>query len=209
MFAVVRTGGKQYRVAAGDKIVVEKLAGEAGDKVTLDDVLFTSEGEAKGLAVSAEIIAQAKADKVIVFKKRRRHNYRRRNGHRQQHTILKITAVGNSKAPAAEKKAAAPKAEKAAKVEGAAATAGVDASNLSLISGVGPAIEKKLRAAGITSWNEIAAWDDAAIAKWDEELKLGGRATKEEWVDQAKELLAGKAPRAKIDQAEKASGEDK
>ncbi len=208
MFAVVRTGGKQYRVAPGDKIVVEKLAGEAGSSVTLDDVLFTSEGAAKGLTVSAEIIAQAKADKVIIFKKKRRHNYRRKNGHRQQHTILKITAVGTAKAAAAApKKEAAPKAEKPAKA--AEAAPAVDASNLSLISGVGPAIEKKLRAAGITSWNDIAAWDDAAIEKFDTELKLSGRATKEEWVDQAKELLAGKAPRAKVDQAEKASGKDK
>jgi large subunit ribosomal protein L21 len=206
MFAVVRTGGKQYRVAPGDKIVVEKLAGEAGQTVTLDDVLFASEGAAKGLTVSAEIIAQAKGEKVIVFKKRRRHNYRRRNGHRQNHTILRITAVGSAKAAAPAKKEAAPKAEKPAK---AAAAPAVDASNLSLISGVGPAIEKKLRAAGITSWNDIAAWDDAAIAKWDEELGLKGRATKEEWVAQAQELLDGKPPRAKVDQAEKASGKDK
>ena len=98
MFAVVRTGGKQYRVAAGDKIAVEKLAGNAGDTVTLSDVLLAGEGadikNAAGLTVSAEIIAQAKTEKVIVFKKRRRHNYRRRNGHRQQMTILKIVAIG-------------------------------------------------------------------------------------------------------------------
>jgi large subunit ribosomal protein L21 len=124
MFAVVRTGGKQYRVAAGDKIVVEKLAGNAGDTVTLDDVLLAGEGSdlksTDGLTVSAEIIAQAKADKVIVFKKRRRHNYRRKKGHRQQHTILRITAIGDHKAP---KKAAPGKAEVAApkKVEAAPA----------------------------------------------------------------------------------------
>ena len=115
MFAVVRTGGKQYRVAAGDKIVVEKLAGEAGDKVTLDDVLFAGEGsdvkDAAKLTVAAEIIAQAKGEKVIVFKKRRRHNYRRRNGHRQQHTILRITAIGGEQKKA--KKAAKPAAEAA------------------------------------------------------------------------------------------------
>ena len=102
MFAVVRTGGKQYRVAAGDKIVVEKLAGEAGDTIQLGDVLLAGEGadlrSTDGLTVSAEIIAQAKADKVIVFKKRRRHNYRRKKGHRQQHTILRITAIGDQKA---------------------------------------------------------------------------------------------------------------
>ena len=146
MFAVVRTGGKQYRVAAGDKIVVEKLAGEAGDTIWLDDVLLAGEGadlrSTDGLTVSAEIIAQAKADKVIVFKKRRRHNYRRKKGHRQLHTILRIVAIGDEKAekpmkakaekpadeaapvaaeaPAAE--AAKPKAKKAAAPEAPAAT---------------------------------------------------------------------------------------
>jgi large subunit ribosomal protein L21 len=112
MFAVVRTGGKQYRVAAGDKIAVEKLAGEAGDTITLGDVLLAGEGDsladATSVTVSAEIIAQAKSEKVIVFKKRRRHNYRRKNGHRQQMTLLRITAVGAGEA-AKPKKAAAKK----------------------------------------------------------------------------------------------------
>jgi large subunit ribosomal protein L21 len=109
MFAIVRTGGKQYRVAAGDKIVVEKIAGDAGETISLDDVLLAGEGaELKptdGLTVSAEIIAQAKGEKVIVFKKRRRHNYRRRNGHRQQHTILRITAIGDENAREAREEA--------------------------------------------------------------------------------------------------------
>ena len=118
MFAIVRTGGKQYRVAAGDKIVVEKLAGAAGDTITLSDVLFAGDGgETKstdGLTVSAEIIAQAKADKVTVFKKKRRHNYRRKRGHRQQLTILKIVAIGGKKAEKkADKAEAAPAAAKA------------------------------------------------------------------------------------------------
>lgn len=111
MFAVVRTGGKQYRVAAGDKIAVEKIAGEAGDTVTLSDVLLAGEGadvKAGDVTVSAEIIAQAKGEKVVVFKKRRRHNYRRKKGHRQQYTILRITAIGDQKA---EKKAAPKKAK--------------------------------------------------------------------------------------------------
>jgi len=110
MFAVVRTGGKQYRVAAGDRIVVEKIDGEAGSTVTLGDVLLAGEGSelrsVEGLTVAAEVVAQAKGEKVIVFKKRRRHNYRRRNGHRQNHTILKITAIGDDRgsqqAPAAQ-----------------------------------------------------------------------------------------------------------
>jgi len=106
MFAVIRTGGKQYRVHPGDKIVVEKLAGNAGDKVTLGDVLLAGEGSdfrnLEGLTVDAEIVAQAKGDKVTVFKKRRRHNYRRKKGHRQQHTILKIVSIGGAKKAAKE-----------------------------------------------------------------------------------------------------------
>jgi large subunit ribosomal protein L21 len=102
MFAVVRTGGKQYRVAPGDKIVVEKMDGNAGDTVTLGDILLAGDGsdlkKTDGLKVLAEIIAQAKGEKVTVFKKRRRHNYRRKKGHRQQHTILRITQIGDQKA---------------------------------------------------------------------------------------------------------------
>jgi large subunit ribosomal protein L21 len=117
MFAVVRTGGKQYRVAAGDKIVVEKLAGAAGDTISLGDVLLAGEGaelrSTDGLIVSAEIIAQAKAEKVIVFKKKRRHNYRRKAGHRQQHTILRITAIGDQKAEKPKKAAPAKEAKPA------------------------------------------------------------------------------------------------
>ena len=122
MFAVVRTGGKQYRVAPGDKIVVEKMDGNAGDKVTLGDVLLAGDGsdlkKTDGLTVAAEIIAQAKGDKVTVFKKRRRHNYRRKKGHRQQHTILRIVAIGDHKA---EKKPtpSKPEAAKPAKAEAA------------------------------------------------------------------------------------------
>lgn len=122
MFAIVRTGGKQYRVAAGDKITVEKLAGSVGDTLVLGDVLLTGEGgdikSADGLAVSAEIVAQGRGEKIIVFKKKRRHNYRRRNGHRQYHTLLKIVSIG-----APEKKAKAAKAEAAPADEAAPAVA--------------------------------------------------------------------------------------
>jgi large subunit ribosomal protein L21 len=127
MFAIVRTGGKQYRVAAGDKIVVERLPGEAGDTIQLGDVLLAGEGadlrSTDGLSVAAEIIAQAKGEKVTVFKKRRRHNYRRKQGHRQLHTILKIVSIGDeqkapkkakAEKPAEDKVAAAPQAEPAA-----------------------------------------------------------------------------------------------
>jgi len=125
MFAIVRTGGKQYRVAAGDKITVEKLAGEVGDKIELSDVLLAGEGDALqatgGLIVAAEIVAQGRGEKIIVFKKRRRHNYRRRNGHRQYHTLLKIVSIGSEAKKAAPKKAAAKKADEAPAVDAAEA----------------------------------------------------------------------------------------
>src|SRR5919202_3684081 len=118
MFAVIRTGGKRYRVHPGDKIVVEKLEGNAGDRITLGEVLLAGDGgnlkSTDGLTVAAEIVAQAKGEKVIVFKKRRRHNYRRKKGHRQQHTILRIVGIGDRKAEKpkkAEAEAPAPAAD--------------------------------------------------------------------------------------------------
>jgi large subunit ribosomal protein L21 len=92
MFAVVRTGGKQYKVTKGDVIRVEKLEGDAGSKVTLDDVLMVG-SKLGGGSVSAEIVRQFRDDKVIIFKKKRRHNYRRKKGHRQYLTELKITDI--------------------------------------------------------------------------------------------------------------------
>lgn len=220
MFAVIKTGGKQFRVAANDRITIAKLAGEPGDTVAFGEVLLLTEGEkttidAKALGeitVAAEIVEQTRGEKVIAFKKRRRQNSKRKRGFRAELTVVRITDIlTGGKKPEMKKGAAAPAALKSAsavKGKAEAKSDALDASNLSLISGVGPTIEKKLRAAGITSWNDIAAWTEADIAKWDEELKLRGRATREEWVVQAKELLAGKPPRAKVDQAELASGED-
>ena len=98
MIAVIRTGGKQYTVAADDQLTVEKIDGEAGAKIEFTDVLMVGDKigapTVAGAKVVGSIVKQARGEHVIIFKKRRRHNYRRRNGHRQQHTILKITAVG-------------------------------------------------------------------------------------------------------------------
>lgn len=142
MFAIVRTGGKQYRVSPGDKIVVEKLDGNAGDSITISDVLLAGDGGdlkgTDGLTVAAEIVAQAKGEKVIVFKKRRRHNYRRKAGHRQQYTILKIVSVGGQGEQAKGGETAAPaKAPKKAKA--APAPAEIDESTVASNEGVVPA----------------------------------------------------------------------
>ena len=104
MYAVIKTGGKQYKVAQGDKLRVEKLPGSVGDTITLGEVLLLSGSvEASGIQigrpliagakVEAKIVAQDRAKKIIVFKFRRRKNYRRKNGHRQPFTALEITTV--------------------------------------------------------------------------------------------------------------------
>lgn len=119
MFAVIKTGGKQYKVAKDDIVVVEKLEGEAGASVALDSVLMLGDGDSvttgspfvEGASVAAEVVEQTRGDKVIVFKKQRRQNYRRKNGHRQDLTVLKVTDILTGGKKAAAKKKAAPKAK--------------------------------------------------------------------------------------------------
>ncbi len=245
MYAVIKTGGKQYKVAPDDIIQVEKLTGSAGDKVQFTDVLMVGgEGEpmigtplVDGAKVTAELVDQMRARKIIVFKKKRRKNYRRTQGHRQNLTLLRITEIAaggktakaakaetpkpkkEDKAPEAEAEAApevqaeeAPKAEapkteapkteaapkkaeekKPAKAEAAAGdalfeTPDGDPDDLKKISGVGPAIEKKLNALGITQYAQIAKFTKADIAKVDEVLNFKGRIERDDWKTQAKDL---------------------
>jgi len=130
MFAIIKTGGKQYKVAKDDVITVEKLAGEAGSEVTLDEVLMIA-GEADvaigapcvdGARVNACIVEQTRGRKIIVFKKKRRKNYRRRNGHRQDVTVLRITDIAPAKTAKAAPEKAPAKAKPATKKAPAKAT---------------------------------------------------------------------------------------
>ncbi|MBT5072957.1 MAG: 50S ribosomal protein L21 [Kordiimonadaceae bacterium] len=119
MFAVIKTGAKQYKVAVGDVIKVEKLDGAAGDKVSLDNILMVGDDKGvkvgtptiSGTSVTAEILEQARAAKIIVFKKKRRQNYRRKAGHRQEQTVLRITEIGKAAAKKAAPKKATVKTE--------------------------------------------------------------------------------------------------
>jgi large subunit ribosomal protein L21 len=119
MFAVVKTGGKQYRVTEGDVIKVEKLEGEVGKNITIEEVLMVGDDKAvkvgeplvKGAKVSFEVLEQKKDKKIIVFKKKRRHNYRRKKGHRQEITVLRVKKITKA---APKKKAPAKKTEEAA-----------------------------------------------------------------------------------------------
>jgi len=212
MFAVIKTGGKQYKVAEGDTITVEKLDTEAGKDVTFDTVLMLGNGDdvtvgaplVDGASVFGEVEEQTRGDKVIIRKKRQRQTYRRTKGHRQHLTVVKITGISaDGKKPAkkaAPKKAAAPKAEApateaavpAAKPEvdsrGRIANLEGKPDNLKKISGVGPVLEKKLHEAGIYFFWQVAALKEEQITELEEEMSFPGRITRDEWVKQAEEF---------------------
>ena len=211
MYAVIKTGGKQYRVAADQKVQIEKLEGNPGDQVEFTSVLMVSNGSTvdigapfvAGATVVGEIASQDRGPHIIIFKKRRRKHYRRRNGHRQDLTSVTIREIllGGAKP---SKKAAAPKKAEAAAAPAALASGlaeGVNADDISLIGGIGPKLLKGLNDIGITTLAQIAAWSDSDVERIETELKQKGRVAREEWIEQAKELLAGKPPRAKSDKA--------
>ncbi|MEN0079732.1 MAG: 50S ribosomal protein L21 [Pseudomonadota bacterium] len=235
MFAVLKTGGKQYKVQPGDTLRVEKLAAEAGETVQFNDILMLG-GDSPvigaplvdGAGVQAEVLDQVKGEKLVHFvKRRRKHSSKRKKGHRQQLTLLKVTeimakgaeksgvkaAVGAGSvaavaiiAAAPAKKATPKKAEKAAEAEAekpaakkaapkaekkAAPAAAAGADDLKKLSGVGPALEKKLHAAGVTSFAQIAAWTPEDVAAMDEKLSFKGRIDRDGWIEQAAKLAAG------------------
>lgn len=219
MFAVLKTGGKQYKVASGDVLRVEKLAANAGDKVQFNEILMVGSTVGTplvaGAGVQAEVIDQIKGEKTINFvKRRRKHGSQRKKGHRQQLTLVRIADIlekgadksgvmaavsgkGMTAAPAAKaapaKKAAPKAAPKAAapKAEKAAPKPAAGGDDLKQLSGVGPALEKKLHAAGVTTFAQIAAWTEADVAAMDEELSFKGRIEREGWIAQAVELAKG------------------
>ncbi len=234
MFAVIKTGGKQYHVAPEDVIRIEKIPGEAGEAVTFEEVLMVGGDGAPtigspmvdGASVAGEVVEQARNRKIIIFKKRRRKNSRRSNGHRQRQTVVRITDILTDGAKPAEKAAKptaekapndekpvvkaekAPNEEKPAKAETTEAPAKPDeaaplfaapdgaADDLKKISGVGPVLEKKLNALGITQYAQVAAFTADDIAKVDDALSFKGRIERDDWLGQAAKLAAGEDPKA-------------
>mmetsp|Transcript_22735 Transcript_22735/g.29810 ORF Transcript_22735/g.29810 Transcript_22735/m.29810 type:complete len:217 (-) Transcript_22735:510-1160(-) len=213
MFAVIKTGGKQYRVTADDVLKVERVAGETGDIIEFTEVMMVGEGASAtigkptvdGAMVTAEVVDQGRGRKIIAFKKRRRQNSRRTIGHRQHFTTVKIAEIltdgakaskkAAAKKPAAKaeapKKAAAEKAPaKAADAAPAALFAAPEgpADDLKKISGVGPVLEKKLNALGVTTFAQVAAMSRDDIEKLDDALSFKGRIDRDNWLEQAAEL---------------------
>ncbi|MEM7663407.1 MAG: 50S ribosomal protein L21 [Pseudomonadota bacterium] len=202
MFAVIKTGGKQYRVAENDEIIVEKLAGEAGDSVTFDEVLVlgTNGGTTigaplvSGASVIGEVSEQRKADKVITVKKRQRSTYRRKIGHRQLQTVVKITSIlaDGKKAPAKKKaapKTEAPKADAPVETKAATPAAKADGGDdLTKMKGLGKVFAEKLNAEGITTYAQIASMSADDIAALEEKIGAAGKFEKNDWVAQAADL---------------------
>lgn len=213
MYAVIKTGGKQYRVSPSDTIVVERIAADAGETVRIGEVLMIGEGAdmtlgaplIDGAAVDATVVEQSRGRKILVFKKRRRQNSRRMRGHRQHHTLLRIDAIhaanapalGSAEKPAKAKPAPKPKAEEApaAEVAGVApalldAPRGGQADDLKKIGGVGPKMETSLNELGIYHYSQIAELTPEQVAWLDDQIHSKGRVDRENWIEQAKALLA-------------------
>ena len=246
MFAVVKTGGKQYKVQSGDILRVERLAANAGDKIQFNQILMLGGDKTvvgaplvAGAAVQADVIDQIKSEKTIKFvKRRRKHSSKRTRGHRQHLTLVRVTeilasgaekskvqeAVGAGsvdfqfsenvkvKTPAGSKTlaeksvketvkkevkttntakpATVAKEKKSAPVKEKKTATSVS-DDLKQLSGVGPALEKKLHAAGVKSFEQIAAWSPKDVEVINEKISSKGRVEKEGWIDQAKEKLKG------------------
>ena len=203
MFAVIKTGGKQYRVAPEDVITIEKIQGEVGETISFDEVLMVDSEIGTpliaGARVAGEVVEQGRAKKIIVFKKKRRQNYRRKKGHRQHLTTVRITEIltgGKAPAKASKPTKADTSGEKAAPADKAASgeltamferPAG-EPDDLTKINGVGPVIVDKLHKLGITKFSQIAGLSAEDIAKVDAVLNFKGRIERDEWVKQAGEL---------------------
>lgn len=215
MFAVIKTGGKQYRVAPDDVLVVEKLPAEAGATHVFGDVLMVGDGSSVemgaplvgGAQVACEVLEQRKGAKITIYKTRQRNTYMRKKGHRQQETVIRITeiasklgkATGEAKsapkkakkddAPKAEAKTAdAPKLEKKAETPAAKPAAKSSGSDdLTKLTGIGKVGAGKLNEAGFNTYADLAALSQAKFEELDAEI-FKGRVPYDQLVKEAKDL---------------------
>ncbi|MFT5735723.1 MAG: large subunit ribosomal protein L21 [Maribacter sp.] len=226
MYAIVEMAGQQFKVAKDQKVYVHRLQTEEGKKVTFDNVLLLDDGTnvtigapaIDGAAVEAKVIKHLRGDKVIVFHKKRRKGYRKKNGHRQSLTeivIESIVAKGAKKSKAAEPKKAAPKTEVAPKAvapkkevapKKAVAPKATKADDLKKVEGIGPKIAETLSAAGITTFAELAKAKPVKISEiiadvrgnhvtdtWPAQAKMAGEGKWDELKKWQDELNGGKA----------------
>lgn len=231
MYAVIKTGGKQYKVSENDIIRIEKVTAEPGEIVNADSVFAVHDQQGKlhlgapvveGATVRLEVLMQKRTRKIVIFKKRRRKNSRRKRGYRHHLTHVRVLEILTGGAAPSKQPLGLPEKIFKVKQEIPAVTiqgdirpfAKLDAAegapdNLQLISGVGPALEKTLNENGVFHYWQIIGMSDAEAEKFDEEADLKGRVLREDWRTQAQELSQGLPPRAKVDkkaaEAEKAA----
>lgn len=216
MYAVVKTGGKQYRVSPGDKLRVESLDVDEGNAIDFDQVLMVGEGAdvtigspfVSGAVVSAKVLSHGRGKKIDVIKFRRRKHYRRQMGHRQGFTELQITSVngvtadstsasGGSTAAAADSNTDSSAGVATATAAATAATLKfLDAPNgdpddLKKILGIGSVLEEKLNDLGVYHYSQIAEFTDDDIANINTHLNFPGRIERDEWIAQAQEMMQG------------------
>ena len=215
MFAVIKTGGKQYRVAANDVLEIDRISGEIGEIIQIGNVLAVGEGEnvtigapfVDGASVAAEVVEQGRGPKVIAFKKRRRQNSRRKRGHRQLLTTVRISEILLDSAKPSKKAAAKPAAKTEAAADEKPAKAKKEAApkeaaskpatlftapkgepdDLTVIKGIGPVAAGQLKEQGLTTFAQIAGLTDEDIARIDEAMPFSTEQIKD-WRDQAKKL---------------------
>lgn len=211
MYAVIATGGKQYKVSEGQTLKIETLDAEAGDAVEFDKVLLVADGDnvnigtpyIDGGSVSAKVASIGRGKKIEVIKFKRRKQHRKQMGHRQNYTEVEITGIAMGKAGSAapKKKAVEKPAPAPAKTEAPTADAdaplfsggpaGGQADDLKQISGVGPVLEGKLNSLGIYNFSQVAAFTPEEITMVDARLSFKGRIEREDWLGQAAKLAAG------------------
>ncbi len=197
MYAVIKTGGKQYKVSQGDTIRVEKLSAAEGDSVSFSEVLAITDGDqlklgspyVEGTSVTADVIRHGRAKKIEIVKFKRRKHHRKQMGHRQSYTELQITAIGGKAAPATKTQKAATKSETKDQKSALLGKADGTPDDLKQLSTIGPKLEEKLNDAGLFHYRQFAELSADEIAKIEEECKIKGRFEKESWVAQAAKLL--------------------
>jgi len=205
MYAVVKTGGKQYRVSPGDTLRVETLSADEGDEVTLDQVLMMGEGGSvtigspliENASVTAKVLRNGRGKKVEIIKFKRRKHHQKRTGHRQNFTEIEIIGMSGAGVSAS---APAKKAAPAKKEEAAAAPTGTvkfmdapdgEKDDLKKILGVGPVLEKALNGLGIYHFRQVAAFTAKDIEAVENETNFPGRIERDDWIAQAKTLAEG------------------
>ena len=193
MYAIIESGGKQHKVVEGEILRLEKLDADAGDTLSFDKVLLVSNNGDLNVgtpyveaSVTAEVLEQGRHKKIRIIKFRRRKHHDKQQGHRQYYTEVKITNIAMGAAKPAAKKKAEPAPVKAAPAPAAAPS---EADDLTKISGVGKVLVGKLADAGITTFKQIAEFTAEDIAEVDEKLSFKGRIERENWIEQAKELM--------------------